>query len=97
MEKKFTFKSSDGCKRILALCILLVFLGTCFARLINSDFGKIKIEQYKIDARGATIDGEMFYPAGTNSDDKLPCSSRRMMSSGRDPLVNTMFWNMRVP
>lgn len=73
MEKKFSFKSPDGCKRILALCILLIFFGSFFARLVNSDFGKIKIEQYKIDARGATIDGEMFYPAGTSSEDSLPC------------------------
>lgn len=73
MEKKITFKTADGCKRILAICLILVFLGSLFARLINADFGKVKIEQYKIDARGATIDGEMYYPAGTSSDDRLPC------------------------
>lgn len=73
MEKKFSFKSPDGCKRILALCLILILLGSGFARLIHCDFGRVKIEQFKIDARGATIDGEMFYPAGTNSDDKLPC------------------------
>ena len=73
MEKKLTFKTADGCKKILAICLILVFLGSFFARLVNTDFGKVKIEQYKIDARGATIDGEMFYPAGTSSDDSLPC------------------------
>lgn len=73
MEKKLSLKTMDGCKRILAICLILVFLGAFFARLIDSDFGNVKIEQYKIDARGATLDGEMFYPAGTNSTDSLPC------------------------
>ena len=70
--KKFTLKTMDGCKRILAICLVLIFLGALFARLIETDFGKIKINEFNIDARGATLNGEIFYPAGTSSDDKLP-------------------------
>ena len=71
--KKFTLTTKQGRNRWLALFLILIFVGCFFARLIDSDFVSIKIEEFKIDARGATINGEMYYPRGTSSDDCLPC------------------------
>jgi len=72
-ERKFTLKTTEGQKRLLAITSLLILFSAFFARLIITDFGEIKINEFKIEARGALINGEIMYPAGTSSEDKLPC------------------------
>lgn len=68
----FTLKTREGSKRLLVLFIVLILLGSLFARWIQTDFGRIKIEQISIDARGAELTGELYYPAGTTSKDLYP-------------------------
>jgi len=70
---KFSLKTREGCCRWLAVFLITILLGGFFARLIGTDFNSVKIEEFKIDARGATLNGEVFYPAGTTSEDSLPC------------------------
>lgn len=69
---KFSFKTFDGCKRLLALLLIILLVSSFMGRLIQTDFAKVKVENVRIDSRGAAIDAELYYPAGTSSADKLP-------------------------
>ena len=70
--KKWTFKTFDGCKRLFALFLILVLVFSCSARAIVTQGGKIKNERVRIDARGAVLDGELYYPAGIDDQANLP-------------------------
>ena len=67
-----TLKTKSGCRKLLALFVIVILLASLFGRLIQTDFGRIKVEQVTIDRRGAEINGELYYPAGTSSHDRLP-------------------------
>lgn len=67
-----TFKTLIGCKRTTALLICTILLFSFLASLLSSNFGKVKIEEVTIDQRGASLDGLMYYPAGTSDADRLP-------------------------
>lgn len=71
-EHKFTLMTRDGCKRIFFLCLALIFVFSLLAQLLHSNFGSIKIERIILDKRGAELNGELYYPAGTSSEDSLP-------------------------
>ena len=75
MEKNrswFTLKTKKGNQRLFALFIVLILVSSMCARFISTEGGKLKVEQVTIDARGAAINGELYYPAGTSTKDKLP-------------------------
>lgn len=55
---KFTNKTTDGAKRLFALLAVLILLFSGFAHVLATNFGRVKIEQINIDARGALLDGE---------------------------------------
>ena len=71
-SNRLTLKTRDGSARLLALFLILVLLFSFCARLIQADWGKVKISRVTIDSRGATIDADLYYPAGTNDKNKLP-------------------------
>ena len=71
-ENMFDLSTSAGCWRLLGICIAVILLFSCIAHIISTDFGSIKITQVSFDSRGATIEGELYIPAGTNDRDKLP-------------------------
>ena len=68
----FSCKTSEGSRRLLALFIILILVFSLCARLVSTEGGSIKVEQVTIDARGAAINGELYYPAGVSTDDSLP-------------------------
>lgn len=68
----FDLNTAGGCKRLLSLLVALVIVLSFFAQLISTDGGRIKVEKIRIDARGATLEGELYYPAGTTDEDKYP-------------------------
>ena len=70
--KKLTLKTKEGCWRLLIIFLALIVLFSCAARLVSSDAGKIKISRVTFDSRGATVTADLFYPAGTTDEDKLP-------------------------
>ena len=72
MLRKFTCKTVDGAKRLFALLAVLILLFSCLAHAVATDFGRVKIEQINIDARGALLDGELYYPVGTTDEASLP-------------------------
>lgn len=43
-SKYFTLKTKQGSKRLLALFICLILLCSFLARLVQTDFGTIKVE-----------------------------------------------------
>ncbi len=70
--KNFTTKTVDGAKRLFVLLVALVLLFSCLAHVFATSFGRVKIEPIHIDARGALLDGELYYPVGTTDEDSLP-------------------------
>lgn len=75
MEKgirKLNLKTKRGCTRILAIFIALIIVSSFFACLIQADFGTVKVEHITIDARGAELTAELYYPAGTTGHDSMP-------------------------
>ena len=69
---KFTNKTVDGAKRLFALLVVLILLFSFLAHMFATNFGRVKIEQINIDARGALLDGELYYPVGTSDESSLP-------------------------
>ena len=73
---KFTNKTVDGAKRLFALLVVLILLFSFLAHMFATNFGRVKIEQINIDARGALLDGELYYPVGTSDESSLRLSLR---------------------
>ena len=71
-NRLLTLKTSNGCRIILAICIIFILLCGFFAHLISTDGGQVKITRLTIDTRGASVDADLYYPVGTDSTDKLP-------------------------
>lgn len=59
-------------QRFLAVLLAIIFICAIAAHIVTTDGAKIKVERITIDSRGATMDGELFYPHGTTDKDKLP-------------------------
>ena len=61
-------------KHRIAIAVLLavMLLSQLFAAMISSDTGAIKIESIMLDARGAELSADLYYPAGTTDRDRLP-------------------------
>lgn len=72
-EKKWSLTTLDGCKKLLAISLILILLFSCAARAMVTGMGSIKNERVRIDARGAVLDGELYYPAGIDDQANLPC------------------------
>jgi len=71
-ERKFSLQTTDGCKRLLALLLCIMFVCSFAAWGFSSNGGKVKIQHVLFDARGAAISAELYYPYGTSDRDKLP-------------------------
>lgn len=71
-KKIFDLNTALGCKRLLAVLVAVMLVCSLFAQLLTTDGGRIKVENISIDARGAVLEGELFYPVGTTDEDKYP-------------------------
>ncbi len=71
-KKPFSLLSPEGSKRILWILIVIILLSSFCARLITTQGGSVKCEKVAIDARGATLSAELYYPAGTGEGANLP-------------------------
>lgn len=72
MGKGFTISTEQGCRRLLAIFLVVLLLAQCVARFVQTDGGTIKVEKVNFDARGASINAELYYPAYTSDRDCLP-------------------------
>ena len=71
-DRKLTCKTKEGCKRLIAVFLAIILLSSFLAHLLSTDGGTVKITRVKIDTRGAVMDADLYYPAGTDSHDKIP-------------------------
>lgn len=58
--------------RMLAVLLVVIFVCSIGAHIVTTSGARVKVERVTMDARGATMDGELFYPHGTTDQDKLP-------------------------
>ena len=74
MEKNrwFSLKTKAGAGRVMALCMAAVLLFGFCAHWIASGGGAVKITRLTLDVRGSSVDADLYYPAGTDSSDRLP-------------------------
>ncbi|WP_394961145.1 dienelactone hydrolase family protein [Candidatus Allofournierella merdavium] len=72
MKKYFTLSTKEGSARLLALFLALILVCSFAARMVSTDGGNVKISRVVFDSRGATIDAQLYYPAGTSDADSLP-------------------------
>ena len=74
MEAKgyLSLNTREGCKRWLAILLAVILVTSFIAQMIASQGGSIKISNLTIDARGAENNGDLYSPAGTTDEDKLP-------------------------
>jgi len=70
--KSLNLKTKEGCIRLLVIFLMGILVFGFFGKLLQSDFGKINVQHVLIDVRGAILDGQLYYPNGTNSKNKLP-------------------------
>lgn len=70
--KKMLLKTPEGSKKLICILLIIILVCSFFARLITTQGGEIKCEKVSIDARGATLTAELYYPAGTGDGDNLP-------------------------
>lgn len=68
----FSLKTKSGCWRLFLLLLTAIFVFSFCAQLITSAGGRIKVQKITLDARGANLEGDLYYPAGANEHDKLP-------------------------
>ena len=66
MDKKKTYG------RVLAILMIVLLLSSMAAHIVSTSGGRIKVERVTIDARGASMDGELYYPHGTSDRSGLP-------------------------
>lgn len=71
-EKKLTLSTKAGCVRVLLICLCLILIFSFVAQLITTNGGRIKVEEISIDARGAILQADLYYPAGVTDRNKLP-------------------------
>ena len=71
-EKKLTLSTKAGCVRVLLICLCLILIFSFVAQLITTNGGRIKVEEISIDARGAVLQADLYYPAGVTDRNKLP-------------------------
>lgn len=56
----------------MILFLVLLLLCGLGARLVSTAGVSVKISRVTLDARGGTIDADLYYPMGTSDSDKLP-------------------------
>ena len=71
-EKKLTLSTASGSRKVLAILLAVILICSFVAQLISSDFGKVKVSDITIDARGAELHFQQYVPAGVSDSDSLP-------------------------
>lgn len=84
---KMSYKTREGCMKVIAVLLAVILLSSFCAALISSDFASVKISHLKIDARGAELDLDLYAPAGVSDSDRLPCV---VLAHGRGATKNVV-------
>ncbi|MDO4493805.1 MAG: hypothetical protein Q4C53_07980 [Clostridia bacterium] len=71
-EKKLTFKTKAGSRRLLALFLALTLILAGIAGYVQSDKNRIMKKNVSLDVRGGILSIEQYEPRGINADSKVP-------------------------
>ena len=71
-EKWLSLKTKAGCWHLFLILVAAILVFNCCAQLITSCGGRIKVQKVVIDARGAKLEGDLYYPDGISDEDKIP-------------------------
>ena len=69
---KWTFNTEGGCKRLLAVLLVIITLSSFFAYMIASDWGKVKVNEISFDSRGSVMKATLYTPRIVKAGEKLP-------------------------
>ena len=72
MKKKITFCNAEGCSILLTISVVVMTVSCFIAYMISNDFGKVKVSELDIDARGSVMQATLYTPANINSEDSVP-------------------------
>lgn len=67
-----SLKTSKGCRQVLCVLIGFILLCSFIAQMLSTSGGQIKVEKVAFDVRGASLTGELYYPAFTTDEDSYP-------------------------
>ena len=83
-EKLFSFKTTKGALRLLALFVALIVVFSVLAQVITTRGYKVEVSDIMINVRGADLHFEMYAPAGADNNSNYPCII--MTHGGSEPL-----------
>lgn len=83
-EKLFSFKTTKGALRLLALFVALIVLFSVLAQVITTRGYKVEVSDIMINVRGADLHFEMYAPADADNNSNYPCII--MTHGGSEPL-----------
>ena len=99
MEQKlkkrfFTFTTTSGSLRLLALFVALIIVFSLLAQVITTSCYKINISDVVLNVRGADLHMEVYYPVNADNNSNLPCIL--LTHGGSEPLSadSMMAWEM---
>lgn len=68
----FTFNTAEGCRRTLAVLGAVILVSSFFAYMLACDWGRVKINEISIDAKGSVLQATLYTPRRVSADKKLP-------------------------
>lgn len=60
MKKKITFCNAEGCSILLKISVVVMTVSCFIAYMISNDFGKVKVSELDIDARGSVMQATLY-------------------------------------
>lgn len=74
LKKFFINVWKDKTKRMLAIAICLIFFGTLFAFIVNTNGGAVKVSSFKLETGENTwVVADVYKPKNASADNKVPC------------------------
>lgn len=74
LKKSFIGVWKDKSKRMLAISIALLLIGTLFAYAINVDWGRVKVSSFRLETGENTfVTADVYKPKSASAENKVPC------------------------
>lgn len=69
---KWTFNTEEGCKRLLAVLLVIITLSSFFAYMLSCNWGKVKVNEISFDSKGSVMKATLYTPRIVKPGEKLP-------------------------
>lgn len=74
LKKFFIGVWKDKSKRMLAIAVCLIFFGTLFAFVVNTNGGSVKVSSFKLETGEKTwVVADVYKPKKATAENKVPC------------------------